>query len=73
MSWPIELEQHIKSVVDANHSKMIRISSLRTLRHEKIVDCNISQATFDNKKMTFVEFTETGRLHSISLEQNLIE
>ena len=70
----LSLEQHIKSVVDANHSKMIRDFKFKNFEgHEKIVDCNISQATFDNKKMTFVEFTETGRLHSISLEQNLIE
>ena len=70
----LSLEQHIKDVDDANHSKMIRDFKFKNFDgHEKIVDCNISQASLDNKKVTLVEFTETGRLHSISLEQNLIE
>ena len=70
----LSLEQHIKAVDDENHSKMIRDLKFKNFEgHEKIVDCNISQASLDNKKVTLVEFTETGRLHSISLEQNLIE
>lgn len=68
------IEQHIQSVRDENHSKMIRDLKFKNFEgHEKIVDCNISQANLESETVTLVEFTETGRLHSISLEQNLIE
>ena len=68
------LEQHIHSVRKQNHSKMIRDFKFKNFEgHDKIVDCNISQAIFDNNDVTLIELTETGRLHSISLEQNLIE
>ena len=68
------LLQHINSVRQERHSKMIRDFKFKNFEgHEKIVDCNLSLARFDNKEVTLIEFTETGRLHSISLEQNLIE
>lgn len=68
------LEQHIQSVRDENHSKMIRDFKFKNFEsHEKIVDCNISQARFENERVILVELTETDRLHNISLEQNLIE
>ena len=68
------IEQHIRSVRDENHSKMIRDLKFKNFEgHEKIVDCNISRAKLENQDVTLIEFTETGRLHSISLEQNLIE
>ncbi len=68
------LDTHIQNVCDNNHSKMIRDYKFKNFEgDEKIVDCNISQAIIDNAKITLIEFSETGRLHSISLEQNLIE
>ena len=70
----MSIEQHIKSVKAENHSKMIRDLKFKNFEgHEKIVDCNISQAKFESDTLTLIEFTETGRLHNISLEQNLIE
>ena len=68
------LESHIKNISDNNHSKMIRDFKFKNFEgDEKIVDCNISQAIIDNSNITLIELSETGRLHSISLEQNLIE
>ena len=68
------IEQHVESVRDENHSKMIRDLKFKNFEgNEKIVDCNISRAKLENESVTLIEFTETGRLHSISLEQNLIE
>ncbi len=68
------LDVHIKSVCSNNHSKMIRDFKFKNFEgDEKIVDCNISQALIDNSNVTLIELSETGRLHSISLEQNLIE
>ena len=68
------LLQHINSIRQERHSKMIRDFKFKNFEgHEKIVDCNLSLSRFDNKEVTLIEFTETGRLHSISLEQNLIE
>ena len=70
----MSIDFHIKSVNEDNHSKMLRDFKFKNFEgHEKIVDCNISQASFENKNVTLVEFTETGRLYTISLEQNLIE
>ena len=70
----LSLEQHIKLINEKNHSKMIRDFKFKNFEgHEKIVDCNISQAKLDNEEVTLIELTETGRLYSISLEQNLIE
>ena len=67
------LGAHIKNVRDNNHSKMIRDFKFKNFEgDEKIVDCNISQAIIDNSNVTLIELSETGRLHSISLEQNLI-
>tara|TARA_Y200000002_G_scaffold364393_1_gene353366 strand:- start:337 stop:1419 length:1083 start_codon:yes stop_codon:yes gene_type:complete len=68
------LEVHIKNVCDNNHSKMIRDFKFKNFEgDEKIVDCNISRAVMNNADVTLIELSETGRLHSISLEQNLIE
>ena len=68
------LGAHINNVVDNNHSKMIRDFKFKNFEgDEKIVDCNISQAIINNSNVTLIELSETGRLHSISLEQNLIE
>ncbi len=68
------LDMHIKNVCDSKHSKMIRDFKFKNFEgDEKIVDCNISQTVIDNAHVTLVELSETGRLHSISLEQNLIE
>jgi two-component system nitrogen regulation sensor histidine kinase GlnL len=68
------LDIHIKNVNEKNHSKMIRDFKFKNFEgDEKIVDCNISQAIIDEAKVTLIELSETGRLHSISLEQNLIE
>ena len=68
------LESHIESISDNSHSKMIRDFKFKNFEgDEKIVDCNISQAIIDNSNITLIELSETGRLHSISLEQNLIE
>ena len=68
------LLQHINSIRQQRHSKMIRDFKFKNFEgHEKIVDCNLSLARFDNNEVTLIEFTETGRLYSISLEQNLIE
>ena len=68
------LDKHIKSVNENNHSKMIRDFKFKNFEgDEKIVDCNISQAVIDDANVTLIELSETGRLHSISLEQNLIE
>jgi two-component system nitrogen regulation sensor histidine kinase GlnL len=65
---------HIKNVDDNKHSKMIRDFKFKNFEgDEKIVDCNISQAIIDDANVTLIELSETGRLHSISLEQNLIE
>jgi len=70
----MSIDFHIKSVNEDNHSKMLRDFKFKNFEgHEKIVDCNISQASFENKNVTLIEFTETGRLYTISLEQNLIE
>lgn len=67
-------EQHISSVCNENHSKMIRDFKFKNFEgDEKIVDCNISQVTINKENITLIELSETGRLHSISLEQNLIE
>ena len=68
------LGMHIKDVCNDHHSKMIRDYKFKNFEgHERIVDCNISQTRIDNSDITIIEFSETGRLHSISLEQNLIE
>ena len=68
------LDVHIKNVNENNHSKMIRDFKFKNFEgDEKIVDCNISQAIIDDANVTLIELSETGRLHSISLEQNLIE
>nr|AAY90013.1 predicted nitrogen regulation protein [uncultured bacterium BAC13K9BAC] len=68
------LDTHIKNVCDNKQSKMIRDFKFKNFEgDEKIVDCNISQAVIDDAKVTLIELSETGRLHSISLEQNLIE
>ncbi len=68
------LLQHINSIRQERHSKMIRDFKFKNFEgHEKIVDCNLSLSSFDNREVTLIELTETGRLHSISLEQNLIE
>jgi two-component system nitrogen regulation sensor histidine kinase GlnL len=68
------LDAHIKNVCDNKHSKMIRDFKFKNFEgDEKIVDCNISQAVIDDENVTLIELSETGRLHSISLEQNLIE
>lgn len=68
------LEVHIKNISEENHSKMIRDYKFKNFEgDERIVDCNISRAKIDNSNITLIELTETGRLHSISLEQNLIE
>jgi two-component system nitrogen regulation sensor histidine kinase GlnL len=68
------LDKHIKNVNENNHSKMIRDFKFKNFEgDEKIVDCNISQAMIDDANVTLIELSETGRLHSISLEQNLIE
>ena len=68
------LDIHIKNVCDNKHSKMIRDFKFKNFEgDEKIVDCNISQAVIDDANVTLIELSETGRLHSISLEQNLIE
>ncbi len=70
----MSIDFHIKSVNEDNHSKMLRDFKFKNFEgYEKIVDCNISLAFFENKNVTLVEFTETGRLYTISLEQNLIE
>ena len=70
----ISLEQHVVNVSNENHSKMIRDFKFKNFEgDEKIVDCNISQAKINNKNITLIELSETDRLHSISLEQNLIE
>ena len=68
------LDKHIRNVNEYNHSKMIRDFKFKNFEgDEKIVDCNISQAIIDDANVTLIELSETGRLHSISLEQNLIE
>jgi len=68
------LLQHVNSVRQEKHSKMIRDFKFKNFEgHEKIVDCNLSLSRLDEEEVTLIEFTETGRLHSISLEQNLIE
>ena len=68
------LEFHINNISEENHSKMIRDYKFKNFEgDERIVDCNISRARIDNSNITLIELTETGRLHSISLEQNLIE
>ncbi len=68
------LLQHVNSVRQEKHSKMIRDFKFKNFEgHEKIVDCNLSLSRLDKEEVTLIEFTETGRLHSISLEQNLIE
>jgi two-component system nitrogen regulation sensor histidine kinase GlnL len=65
---------HIKDVCNDHHSKMIRDYKFKNFEgHERIVDCNISRTRIDNSDITIIELSETGRLHSISLEQNLIE
>ena len=68
------LAQHIKNVKDESHTKMIRDFKFKNFEgDEKIVDCNISKVTVNDENIILVEMSETGRLHSISLEQNLIE
>lgn len=67
-------EQHIRSVTNDSHSKMIRDFKFKNFEgDEKIVDCNISQVSVNESNIILIELSETGRLHSISLEQNLIE
>ena len=67
-------DQHIDGVCTDNHSKMIRDFKFKNFEgDEKIVDCNISQININKDNITLIELSETGRLHSISLEQNLIE
>jgi two-component system nitrogen regulation sensor histidine kinase GlnL len=68
------LASHIKNISNNSYSKMIRDFKFKNFEgDEKIVDCNISQTNIDNSNITLIELSETGRLHSISLEQNLIE
>ncbi len=68
------LAQHVKDVKDNDHTKMIRDFKFKNFEgDEKIVDCNIANVTIENENIILIEMSETGRLHSISLEQNLIE
>ena len=68
------LAQHIQNVKEENHTKMIRDFKFKNFEgDEKIVDCNISKVSVNSEDIILVEMSETGRLHSISLEQNLIE
>tara|TARA_Y100000768_G_C23982781_1_gene686863 strand:- start:1691 stop:2773 length:1083 start_codon:yes stop_codon:yes gene_type:complete len=68
------LAQHIQNVKEKNHTKMIRDFKFKNFEgDEKIVDCNISKVSVNSEDIILVEMSETGRLHSISLEQNLIE